>query len=76
MDRQILIKEVQLRLILAKQALNLGQVSEYQNTVQMAIEQISQLPDRDSQQLKQKLEKIKQVPVLPIPKLAALGLLG
>lgn len=76
LDRQILIKEVQLRLILAKQALNLGQVSEYQNTVQMAIEQISQLPDRDSQQLKQKLEKIKQVPVLPIPKLAALGLLG
>ena len=76
LNRQILIKEVQLRLILAKQALNLGQVSEYQNTVQMAIQQIAELPDRDSQQLKQKLEKIKQVPVLPIPKLAALELLG
>ncbi|MFG0636780.1 hypothetical protein [Acinetobacter soli] len=76
MNRQLVFKEVQLRLILAKQALNLGQVTEYQTTIQTIIEQIGQLPDKNSQQLKSKFEKLKQVPVVPVPKLAALALIG
>ncbi len=75
-NRRIILKEVQLRLLLARQAINDGHLTEYQHVLSMAIQQLAQLPDQSSQDLKMRLEKLKQLPTLPVPKLITLELLG
>lgn len=75
-NRRIILKEVQLRLLLARQALNEGHLTEYQQVLNMATQQLAQLPDAASQNLLKRLEKLKQLPSLPVPKLATLELLG
>ena len=75
-NRRIILKEVQLRLLLARQALNDGHLTEYQHVLSLAIQQLAQLPDAQSQNLFKRLEKLKQLPSLPIPKLITLELLG
>ncbi|WP_228258842.1 hypothetical protein [Acinetobacter ihumii] len=75
-NRRIILKEVQLRLLLARQALNDGHLTEYQHVLSMAIQQLAQLPDTQSQNLLKRLEKLKQLPSLPVPKLITLELLG
>lgn len=75
-NRRIILKEVQLRLLLARQAINDGHLTEYQHVLSMAIQQLAQLPDQSSQDLKLRLEKLKQLPALPVPKLITLELLG
>ncbi|MBK0064726.1 MULTISPECIES: hypothetical protein [unclassified Acinetobacter] len=75
-NRRIILKEVQLRLLLARQAINDGHLTEYQHVLTMATQQLAQLPDKASQDLKMRLEKLKQLPTLPVPKLITLELLG
>ncbi|MFW2003323.1 hypothetical protein [Acinetobacter ursingii] len=75
-NRRIILKEVQLRLLLARQAINDGHLTEYQHVLSMAIQQLAQLPDQSSQDLRLRLEKLKQLPALPVPKLITLELLG
>ncbi|UYF75684.1 hypothetical protein LSO58_01825 [Acinetobacter ursingii] len=75
-NRRIILKEVQLRLLLARQAINDGHLTEYQHVLSMAIQQLAQLPDQSSQDLKLRLEKLKQLPALSVPKLITLELLG
>lgn len=75
-NRHLILKEAQLRLLLASQALHQGQASEYRKSVQEVIRLFSILPDQNSQMTKQKLEKLLNLSVIPTPKLTTLGLLG
>ncbi|AVZ86699.1 hypothetical protein [Acinetobacter sp. WCHA45] len=75
-NRHLILKEAQLRLLLASQALHQGQASEYRKSVQEVIRLFSILPDQNSQMIKQKLEKLLNLSVIPTPKLTTLGLLG
>ncbi|WP_087545166.1 hypothetical protein [Acinetobacter sp. WCHA29] len=75
-NRHLILKEAQLRLLLASQALHQGQASEYRKSVQEIIRLFSILPDQNSQMIKQKLEKLLNLSVIPTPKLTTLGLLG
>lgn len=76
MSRNITLKEAQLRLLLASQALHEGQFTEYQKSVQEVIQLLAELPDQNSQQMKLRLEKISNQQAVPTPKLTSLGLLG
>lgn len=75
-NRQFILKETELRLLLAQQLLLKGQITEFQETLNQAIQQLDILPDASSQKLKQQLFKLKQTPQLPIPKLNSLAVLG
>ena len=75
-NRKLILKEAQLRLLLARQALLQGQYLEYQQVLVSVIQQFDYLPDANSQQLKQRLMKAKNLPVLPVPKLNIGTVLG
>ena len=75
-QRSILLKEAQLRLLLAEQALHLNQAAEYRKSMQEVMLLLEDLPDRSSQQMKLRVEKMLNLPVIPAPKLTTLGLLG
>ncbi len=76
MNRHVVLKEAQLRLLLASQALNQGQISEYRKSVQEVIQLLVKLPDQNSQQIRSRLEKVLNLPAVPTPTLTTLGLLG
>lgn len=57
MNRSVVLKEVQLRLLIAEQALNQGKMAEYQNELQTVMQKLNKLPDATSQQLKTVLLK-------------------
>ena len=76
MNRHVVLKEAQLRLLLASQALNQGQISEYRKSVQEVIQLLVKLPDQKSQQIRSRLEKVLNLPAVPTPKLTTLSLLG
>lgn len=75
-QRSILLKEAQLRLLLAERALHLNQATEYRKSMQEVMLLLEDLPDRSSQQMKLRVEKMLNLPVIPAPKLTTLGLLG
>lgn len=75
-QRSILLKEAQLRLLLAEQALHLNQATEYRKSMQEVMLLLEDLPDRSSQQMELRVEKMLNLPVVPAPKLTTLGLLG
>ncbi len=75
-QRSILLKEAQLRLLLAEQALHLNQAAEYRKSMQEVMLLLEDLPDRSSQQMKLRVEKMLNLPIVPAPKLTTLGLLG
>lgn len=76
MYRKVVLKEIQFRVLLAKNALFKGQVTEFQNNLDLAIDLFKQLPDSNSQIIKNKIEKLRHLEVLPTPKLNAIALLG
>lgn len=76
MHRNITLKEAQLRLLLASQALHQGQLIEYRKSIQEVMKLLAELPDQNSQKMKQRLDKILNLPAVPTPKLITLGLLG
>lgn len=75
-QRALILKEVQLRILLAEQALLRGEYQSCQNMLNAIIEQFDLLPDAESQRIKQQLINIKQKPVVPIPKLKTREILG
>ncbi|MDQ9023036.1 hypothetical protein RFI02_18195 [Acinetobacter sichuanensis] len=75
-SRKLILKETQLRILSAQQALGRGEYAEYQNILNLVIQQLDQLPDANSEKLKQQLIKIKQMPILTIPKLNTATVLG
>ncbi|MEG6547494.1 hypothetical protein V6C59_16640 [Acinetobacter bereziniae] len=75
-NRRFILKETQLRLLLAQQLLIKGQNVEYKAMLNQAIQQLDLLPDAASQNIKQQLLKIKQSSQSPVPKLNSLAVLG
>lgn len=75
-NRRFILKETQLRLLLAQQLLVKGQNVEYKAMLNQAIQQLDLLPDAASQNIKQQLLKIKQSSQSPVPKLNSLAVLG
>ncbi len=75
MQRQIILKEAQLRLLLARQVFMQGQYVQYQQEVNDIIQLLQQLPDQKVQQLVQQLEKIKNLNIVPTPSLSTRALL-
>lgn len=75
-NRRFILKETQLRLLLAQQILVKGQNVEYKAMLNQAIQQLELLPDAASQNIKQQLLKIKQSSQSPVPKLNSLAVLG
>lgn len=76
MQRQIILKEAQLRLLLARQVFMQGQYVQYQQEVNDIIQLLQQLPDQKAQHLVQQLEKIKNLNIVPAPSLKTRALLG
>ena len=76
MQRPLILKEAQLRLLIAQQALKQGQYLEYQKSLTEIIQLLSQIPDEKSRQLIQNIQKIKGFTVVPTPSLNTRALLG
>ncbi|HCD61265.1 MAG TPA: hypothetical protein DEQ53_03760 [Acinetobacter nosocomialis] len=76
MNRSVVFKEVQLRLLIAEQALNQGKMAEYQNELQSVMQKLNELPDATSQQLKNRIAKVAHLSIVSVPKLSTLSLLG
>ena len=76
MQRPLILKEAQLRLLLAHQALQQGQYLEYQESLTEIIQLLNQIPDERSRQLIQNIQKIKGFTVIPTPSLNTRALLG
>jgi hypothetical protein len=76
MQRPLILKEAQLRLLLAHQALQQGQYLEYQESLTEIIQLLNQIPDEKSRQLIQNIQKIKGFTVIPTPSLNTRALLG
>ena len=76
MQRQIVLKEAQLRLLLARQALATGQYTEYQKDLTEVTLLIQQLPDPKAKELLKQLNKLKTLVVVPTPILTTRALLG
>lgn len=75
-NRKFILKQVELRIILAQQALARGALLDYQQMLDLMIAELDQLPDGYSEQLKQKLLKLKRTKLSAIPKLTSLSILG
>lgn len=75
-QRPLILKEAQLRLLLAQHALQQGQYVEYQQSLDEIIQLLNQLPDQKSRQLIQSIQKIKGFVVIPTPILNTRALLG
>ncbi len=75
-NRKFILKEVQLRLLLAQQLLIKGQTIEYQDVLSQIIKLVDTLPDANSLKLKQQFLKLKQTAQPPVPKLSSLAVLG
>lgn len=76
MQRAIILKEVQLRLLVAREALSRGQYLEYQKDLNEIIQILSALPDAQAQKLRKQVEKIKGFSIIPMPVLNTRALLG
>ncbi|TCB33597.1 hypothetical protein E0H82_13785 [Acinetobacter sp. ANC 4910] len=76
MQRAIIMKEVQLRLLVAREALSRGQYLEYQKDLNEIIQILSTLPDAQAQKLRKQVEKIKGFSIIPMPVLNTRALLG
>lgn len=74
-NRKIILKEVQLRLLLAQQALMRGSYIEYQSMLNSALTELSPLPDQYIRVIQQKILKLKQVQLNPTPKLSSTEIL-
>ncbi|MCJ8162549.1 hypothetical protein [Acinetobacter zhairhuonensis] len=76
MQRAIILKEVQLRLLVAREALTQGQYLAYQKDLNEIIQILASLPDAQAQKLRQQVERIKGFSIIPMPVLNTRALLG
>ena len=75
MNRKMILKELQIRVLLAQQALSNGEFLAYQNILSLMLAELDTLPDQFSQTLKLKIQGLKQKPMQPIPKLSSAAIL-
>ncbi|KGT46548.1 MULTISPECIES: hypothetical protein [Acinetobacter] len=69
MQRGLILKEAQLRLLMVQQTLQQGQQVPFQQAISAVIEVLQQLPDAKSQQWIKQLEQMKNTPLTPVPSL-------
>ena len=75
-NRSLILKEVQLRILHAQQALAQGEYTEYQQSLVGIQQQLALFPDQASQQLNKKVEFLKGLTVIPMPKLNTKAILN
>lgn len=76
MQRSLVLKEMQLRLILAQQVLNQGKYPQFQQEITEIIQIMQQLPDASLKPIRQRLEQLKDIPVISVPLLNTRALIG
>lgn len=76
LNRQIVLKEAQLRLLLARQLLANGQYTEYQFELNAVGTLLKQLPDQQARLLEKQLNSIRTETVIAVPDLSTRALLG
>lgn len=76
MQRNLVLKEAQLRLLIAENSVQQGQQVAFQQALKSVIEVLAQLPDAQSKQWIQRLEQIKSAPQTPTPQLNTRTLIG
>lgn len=76
MSRSIILKEAQLRLLLAQQLLQKGQYIAFQQELTLVIQILKQLPDAKTQSFIQRLNSLKKIPANTVPGLNTRALLG
>lgn len=76
MQRHLVLKEAQLRLLIAQNTLQKDQSVAFQQALNAVIEVLEQLPDTQSQKWIQQLNQIKATPITPIPLLNTRTLVG
>ena len=76
MQRSLVLKEMQLRLILAQQVLNQGQYPQFQQEITEIMQIMQQLPDVSLKPIRQRLEQLKDIPVISVPLLNTRALIG
>lgn len=75
-QRPLILKEAQLRLLLANHALQQGQYLEYQQALMQIIQLLNKVPDAKLRQLIQKIQTLKDFTVIPVPLLNTRALVG
>ena len=75
-NRSLILKEVQLRILHAQQALAQGEYTEYQQSLAGIQQQLALFPDQASRQLNKKVEFLKGLTVIPMPKLNTKAILN
>ena len=75
-QRPLIMKEAQLRLIMARQILLNDQYNQYQIELNEIIILLQQLPDQKTQKIIKQLENLKKVNKISIPKLTTRTLVG
>ena len=76
MQRGLVLKEAQLRLLMAENALQQSQQIPFQQSLGAVAEVLKQLPDAKSQQWVKQLEQIRTIPLTPVPPLNARTLMS
>ena len=76
MQRHLVLKEAQLRLLIAQNTLQKDQSVAFQQALNAVIEVLEQLPDAQSQKWIQQLNQIRATPITPIPLLNTRTLVG
>ena len=76
MQRHLVLKEAQLRLLIAQNTLQKDQSVAFQQALNAVIEVLEQLPDAQSQKWIQLLNQIKATPITPTPLLNTRTLVG
>ncbi|ATO18911.1 hypothetical protein BS636_04155 [Acinetobacter sp. LoGeW2-3] len=76
MQRGLVLKEAQLRLLMAQNALQQGQQIPFQQSLGAVAEVLRQLPDAKSQQWIKQLEQIRAITLTPVPPLNARTLMS
>ncbi|POU27085.1 hypothetical protein C3420_02425 [Acinetobacter sp. ACNIH3] len=76
MQRGLVLKEAQLRLLMAENVLQQSQQIPFQQSLGAVAEVLKQLPDAKSQQWVKQLEQIRTIPLTPVPPLNARTLMS
>lgn len=74
--RRLILKEGQLRVLLAQQKLEQGHILDYQNMLNLAEKELSLLPDQHTQKILKDLQKLKQTKIIREAKLMSLEIMG
>lgn len=76
MNRGLILKETQLRLLIAKQAMLNDQNEQYQIELDEAIHLLNQLPDQQAKEIQEKIKLLKKLGVVELPILETKRLIG